>query len=148
MNSNERHHERGSSTTSSSAVVKIPLYLFSVHTPIVSEEPNAERIGTLLEDPTVRTILTRTSQEPMSASTLSEHCDASQPTVYRRLEDLRECGLLLEQTQLDTDGGHHRTIYSTNLQRITVELQDGRLDVRIDRREDMADRFTRLIEGM
>ncbi|MFC4542768.1 helix-turn-helix domain-containing protein [Halosolutus amylolyticus] len=114
----------------------------------MSEEPDVERIGTLLEDSTVRTILTETSQEPMSATTLSDRCDASQPTVYRRLEDLRECGLLVERTQLDPDGGHHRSIYSTNLERITVELEDGTLQVRIDRREDIADRFTRLIEGM
>lgn len=114
----------------------------------MSEEPDVERIGALLEDPAVRTILTKTSQEPMSATTLSDHCDVSQPTVYRRLEDLRESGLLVEQTQLDPDGGHHRTVYSTNLERITIELSDGTLEVRVDRRENMADRFTRLIEGM
>lgn len=114
----------------------------------MSEEPDVETIGTLLEDPTVRTILTRTSQEPMSATTLSEHCDASTPTVYRRLDDLRDCDLLVERMQLDPDGGHHRTVYSTNLERITVELEGDELILRIDRREDMADRFTRLVEGM
>lgn len=112
------------------------------------EECDIETIGALLEDSTVRMILTKTSQEPMSANTLSDHCEASQPTVYRRLEDLRECELLVEQTHLDPDGGHHRTVYTTNLQRITVDLHDGTLELRIDRREDMADRFTRLIEGM
>lgn len=136
------------STTASPAVVKIPLCVFWVHIDTVSEEPTVETIGALLEDPTVRTILTQTSQEPMSATTLSDHCDVSKPTVYRRLDDLRECGLLVEQTQLDPDGGHHRTVYSTNLERVTVELQDGSLRVQIDRREDMADRFTRLVEGM
>jgi len=114
----------------------------------VSEEVDVETIGALLEDPTVRTILTKTSQEPMSATTLSEHCEASKPTVYRRLEDLRECGLLVERTKPDPDRGHHRTVYATNLERITVELEDGGLTLHIDRREDIADRFTRLIEGM
>lgn len=114
----------------------------------MSEVPDVETIGALLEDPTVRTILTQTSQEPMSATTLSDHCDASKPTVYRRLEDLRECGLLVERTKPDPDDGHHRTVYSTNLQRITVELEDDGLTLRIDRREDIADRFTNLIEGI
>ncbi|WP_222916356.1 winged helix-turn-helix domain-containing protein [Natrinema sp. SYSU A 869] len=114
----------------------------------MSEEPDVETIGTLLENPTVRTILTKTSKEPMSANTLSDHCDTSQPTVYRRLEDLRECDLLVERTKPDPDGGHHRTVYSTNLERITIELGDDELRLRIDRREDMADRFTNLIEGM
>ena len=114
----------------------------------MSEEPDVETIGAMLEDPTVRTIPTQPSPEPLSATTLSDYCDASQPTVYRRLEDLRECGLLVERTRPDPDGGHHRTIYATNLERITVELEDEGLTVRIDRREDIADRFTDLVEGI
>lgn len=114
----------------------------------MSEECDVETIGALLEDPTVRTILTETSQEPMPASTLSERCDASEPTVYRRLDDLRECDLLHERTRLDPVDGHHRTVYSTNLRRITIDLDEGTLHLRVDRREDMADRFTRLVEGM
>jgi len=84
----------------------------------------------------------------MSAGTLSERCEASQPTVYRRLDDLRECELLVERTRPDPEGGHHRTVYATNLRRITVHLADGQFDLDVDRRGDMADRFTRLIEGM
>ncbi|AGB30346.1 putative transcriptional regulator [Natrinema pellirubrum DSM 15624] len=140
--------ESRSRTTAAAAVVKTPLCPFSVQTRTVSEEPDVETVGALLEDPTVRTILTQTSQEPMSATTLSTHCDASQPTVYRRLEDLRECGLLVERTRPDPDGGHHRTVYSTNLERITADLEGGELTLRIERREDMADRFTDLIEGI
>lgn len=114
----------------------------------MSEECKIERIAAVLEDSTARTILTETSQEPMSATTLSKRCNVSEPTVYRRLEDLRACGVLLEQTEIDPDGGHHRTIYSTNVERITVELEDGELHLQVEHREDMADRFTRLIEGM
>ncbi|WP_254525336.1 winged helix-turn-helix domain-containing protein [Natrinema caseinilyticum] len=114
----------------------------------MSEEVDVETIGDLLSDPTVRTILTQTSQEPMTANTLSDHCDASKPTVYRRLDDLRECGLLVERTRPDPDRGHHRTVYATNLKRITVELEDEGLALRLDRHEDIADRFTRLIEGI
>ncbi|MFC7230181.1 ArsR family transcriptional regulator [Saliphagus sp. GCM10025308] len=105
-----------------------------------------ERLATVLEDPTARTILTETSQEPLSARTLSER--VSEPTIYRRLEDLRECDLLVEQTKPDPERGHHRTMYATNFERLTVELRDGHLELRVDRREDPADRFTRLIEGM
>lgn len=84
----------------------------------------------------------------MSATTLSERCDVSEPTIYRRLEVLRECELLIERTQLDPDRGHHRTMYATNFERLIVELQNGQLELQVDRREDPADRFTRLIEGM
>lgn len=114
----------------------------------MSGDCDIEDIAALLEDATVRTILTETSVEPMSATTLSERCDASEPTIYRRLEDLRECDLIEERTRPDLSGGHHHKVYSPTLERVTVELQDGDLTLTLDRREDMADRFTRLIEGI
>lgn len=115
----------------------------------MSEDPtDIETVAGLLEDQTVREILTKTSQQPMSASTLKEHCEASGPTIYRRLERLREADFVVEQSQPDPDGGHHRQLYAPNLDRITIELEDGTLSVDIVRRERMPDRFTRLIEGM
>lgn len=114
----------------------------------MSEDADIEAIAALLEDETARTILTETSREPMSATTLAERCDVSKPTVYRRLEDLRRCDLLVETTKPDPSGGHHHTMYSTTLDRIVVEVEDASLTLQIDRRETMADRFTRLIEGI
>lgn len=112
----------------------------------MSGECDVEAVAGLLEDETARTILTATSQEPMSARTLRERCDASGPTVYRRLERLRECDLVVERTRPDPAEGHHRNVYAPNLRRVTVELVDGDLRLDVDRREDMSDRFTRLIE--
>lgn len=112
------------------------------------ESPDIETVGSLLQDQTVREILTKTSQEPMSATTLKEHCDASGPTIYRRLERLQEADFVVERTRLDPDGGHHRQVYAPNLKRITINLEDGSLSMQITPREQMADRFTRLIEDM
>lgn len=119
---------------------------FSLYAHAVSEEPDIETVAGLLEDPTARAILTHTSQQPMSARTLKQRCEASGPTIYRRLERLRECDLLVERTRPDPEAGHHRTVYAPNLRRVTVTLADGELRLDIDRREDMSDRFTRLIE--
>lgn len=116
--------------------------------PMSEGDPDVETVAGLLEDRTVRAILTETSQEPMSATALKNRCEASGPTIYRRLERLREADLVIEGTRPDPDGGHHRTVYEPNLERVTVELTDGTLSVQIDRREGMADRFTRLVEEM
>lgn len=113
-----------------------------------AEDPDIETVAGLLEDRAVRQILTQTSVEPMSARRLKEHCDASGPTIYRRLERLREADFIVEQTRPDPDGGHHRQVYAPNLDRITVDLEEGTLSMRIERRETMADRFTRLVEEM
>lgn len=110
--------------------------------------PGIEIIAGLLEDQTAREILIETSQEPMSANTLKEHCEASGPTIYRRLERLREADLIVEQTHPDPERGHHRQVYTPNLDRITIELENGDLSVQITYQEPMADRFTRLIKEM
>lgn len=114
----------------------------------MSDDPDIETVAGLLEDETARTILTQTSKEPMSARTLKQQCEASGPTIYRRLEQLQECDLVVERTEPDPKDGHHRKVYAPNLRRVTVTLQDGDMALSIDRREDMSDRFTRLIEGM
>jgi len=114
----------------------------------VSEDCDVEAVAALLEDETVRTILTETSEEPMSASALSERCGVSEPTIYRRLEDLRECDLVEERTRPDPSGGHHHQVYAPRLRRVTVELDDGRLVMDVQREQNMADRFTDLIEQM
>jgi DNA-binding transcriptional ArsR family regulator len=110
--------------------------------------PELEAVASLLEDETVREILTRTSVEPMSARQLKDHCDASGPTIYRRLERLRDADLVVKQTRPDTDEGHHRQVYAPNVERIVVELDEGSLSIDVKRHETMADRFTRLIEDV
>jgi DNA-binding transcriptional ArsR family regulator len=114
----------------------------------VSEDCGIEDVAALLEDGTVRTILTETSVVPMSASALSERCGVSEPTIYRRLEDLRECNLIEERTRPDPTGGHHHQVYAPRLQRVTIELDAGTLTLDVQREQDKADRFTDLIEGM
>ena len=103
----------------------------------------------LLDDEYARAILTATSSQPMSAKTLSEECDASLPTVYRRVDRLIDCGLLAEQTEVAKDG-HHYSVYKARLDRLTVELEDGELRVTLEQSpaDDVADRFTDLWEGI
>jgi len=112
------------------------------------DAPDVETVAGLLEDGTVRKILTETSRGPMSATELKDRCDASGPTIYRRLERLREANLVVERTRPDPEGGHHRKVYAPNVERVTIDLREGSLSVEITRRESMADRFTRLIEEM
>lgn len=102
----------------------------------------------LLADDYARTILVATSREPMSASTLSEEFDMSLPTVYRRLERLQEFDLLNERTEIDTSGGHHKSVYESNLEHVDVDLVDGELSVALELREDAVDRFTKLWHGI
>ena len=110
----------------------------------MSGEPDrAEEIFAILDDEYARAILTATSLEPMSANALSETCDMSLPTVSRRVNRLVDNDLLAAHTHLDPDG-HHYSEYVARLEHVSVELGEGRFEVRVTLREDAADRFTRL----
>lgn len=59
-----------------------------------------------LNDQTCWTILEATSEEAFTARELSDHCDLSLSTTYRKLEVLTEAGLLTERTQIRRTGRH------------------------------------------
>lgn len=102
----------------------------------------------LLGDEYVRSILTVTNVESLSASELSERCDASLATVCRRLERLQDAGLVAERTRPRADG-HHDTVYAATLEELSVRLTGDELAVELRRRdEDAADRLTRMWEDL
>lgn len=107
----------------------------------------------LLHDEYARGILTESSTEPMSATELADACDASLSTIYRRVDELDELGLLETDTEYDPDGDHYQ-VYEAAVDHVGVDIEDGTwsLDVsRTERRDDTrsrADRFTRAWEGI
>ena len=118
---------------------------------VVSEDFDGAAILALLEDDYAREILTATSAQPMSADQLTERCDASDSTIYRRVDRLKEHDLLEEQTQFDPDG-HHYSVYVSRLQSVDVTFEDDECQVELHRRtpaeEDPADRFTRMWQDL
>ncbi|WP_440991504.1 ArsR/SmtB family transcription factor [Haloarchaeobius baliensis] len=114
----------------------------------MSEDVDRAEVLRLLDDEYARAILTATSRAQMSAKELADTIDASPPTVYRRVEDLQDAGLLVEQMQYEASG-HHHAVYRTAVERVTVTFEDGEYAVHVDGvEESTADRFTRLYEGL
>lgn len=114
----------------------------------MTEGNEVREIAALLEDEYAHAILIHTSTGEMSATDLSEACDASVSTIYRRIERLQEHDLLAEQLNLDRDGHHYKT-YTARLDRIEIELAEDGFEIEITYRpEDAADRFTDLFEGL
>ena len=98
----------------------------------------------LIDDEHVRSILAATSAEPLSAGELSDVCDVSVSSIYRRVETLEERDLLREQTRPRADG-HHESVYTASLNRFELIIQDGEFDWELERDEaDIADELTRL----
>ena len=116
----------------------------------MSEDCDDEKILALLDDEYARAILTATSAEPMSAQTLSERCDASVTTIYRRIDRLKDCDLVEEQLQPQPDGNHYK-MYASRLESFSVRFEDGEMRAEITRaeaEEDVADRFTRMWQDL
>lgn len=114
---------------------------------MVEIERPEERIIDILSDDIGKRILVTTDQQAMSAQRLEGHCDASLATVYRRIEDLLELGLLREQVEIQADGNHYKR-FESNLDRLAVSIEDGDIDIDVERRDDPPDRFRAIWDAM
>lgn len=114
---------------------------------MVETEARNDRILDVVSDDVVKSILTVTDRQAMSAQTLEAHCDASLATVYRRIEELLELGLLRERTELRADGNHYK-MFESNLEHLSVRLDDGDLEIDVDRRDDAPDRLRTIWDAM
>lgn len=106
-----------------------------------SKEWEPETIFDVLASDSARQILALASIRPMSAEELSDHCEGSLPTVYRRVNALLEYDLIEENLQVETDGTQYKT-FETNLDRVCFEVNEGSLEVDIQLQRDVVDQFT------
>ncbi|SFS66926.1 ArsR/SmtB family transcription factor [Halostagnicola kamekurae] len=109
---------------------------------MTDEEQNS--LLNILSDEHTRNILQETMKEPMSADELSEACDISPQSVYRRTDPLTEHGLLDARMEYDADGHHYRT-YTADPTQIVVEITAEDINVAISQQERMTDRFIEFV---
>jgi len=92
-----------------------------------------------LDDPTCRRILQHL-EEPRSADELVEETDIPRSTVYRKLDLLRDAGLVSEFTEIRRDGGHtSRYECSFGAVRISMDDDDREFHASIKRQEENPD---------
>lgn len=79
-------------------------------------QPDTVSSGTilaLLGDEYARRLLTRLVEQPRTGRELAAATDMSRPTIYRRLEQLDENGLVRTEMQFDPDGHHRKRFHAT-----------------------------------
>ena len=111
---------------------------------IVSDEPAKQRILAALSDEYYRKILTATVQEPLSALELSKKYEIPITTVYRRIEELVEAGLIAAVKSGRTTDGKWYDLYRSLLRRIDVSFDRGEVRIEVIVNEHVSDRFTRM----
>lgn len=99
----------------------------------------------ILADDHARQILQETMDRPMSADELSDVCDISPQSVYRRTDTLSSYGLIETQTEYDDDG-HHFQRYAADPTQIVIDISEETTELSMSKREKMADRFSEFID--
>lgn len=98
-----------------------------------------------LEDETTRKILAYTAEEARSAKDLDEQINVTQTTIYRRLEQLSEDGLVEDSLELDESGNHYKT-YQSTISHVEVDIESDGITASVEWREEISERFTRIWE--
>ncbi|MDS0473391.1 helix-turn-helix domain-containing protein [Natrinema sp. 1APR25-10V2] len=104
---------------------------------------DSTEIFQILADEYARKILLAADSGPKTAKTLSEECDASLTTIYRRVSTLQDHDLVEERRTVDSDGSH-RSEFQTALDELHVDITDGQLSLTVETRDELADNFTAL----
>jgi len=111
---------------------------------IVSEDLAKQRILSAMADQYSRKILTATVAEPVSALDLSKTYQIPITTVYRRIEELVEAGLIAAVKSGRTTDGKWYDLYRSLLRRIDVGFENGDVRIEVIVNEHVADKFTRM----
>lgn len=95
-----------------------------------------------------QSILRAIDSEPLSAKELADHCDVSGPTMYRKVNTMKEYDLLNEGTEIDRNGNHY-TVYESNVDAIQIAIDPSETAIDIDvTYRDTTEQFIHLWEGL
>lgn len=100
--------------------------------------PSADNLVELLGDEHTRRVLETIADEPMGGRAVAEAVSLSRPTVYRRLNDLADAGLV-ETTMAMCPDGHHHKQYTTVFETASLELTTDGLTATVNRTDSAVD---------
>lgn len=113
----------------------------------MSTERPIEEILDTMGDQHARRVLIALSQNEKSAKDLRDETGLSLPTIYRRIEMLKEHDLVGEKTIVAEDGNHYR-VFECNFDSTLIRLSDDEFDIRIYRTENLPSRFDNLWDDL
>jgi len=96
--------------------------------------PTADALLDLFGDEYTRSVFEAVAEEPRTGRAVAEAADVSRPTAYRRLNDLRDAGLVTAETVIGEEG-HHRERFEAAADALSVSLSGGAITATVDRGE-------------
>ena len=85
---------------------------------------SASELFELFGDEYTRRVYETITEQPRSGRAVAEAADVSRATAYRRLNDLRDAGLVRTEMEI-CDDGHHRERFEPVPTSISISLGDG-----------------------
>lgn len=113
----------------------------------MSKAWDPDDIFDVLASEDVRQILVATNVRSMSVKELADICDRSLATIYRRIQAMENYNLVSEEITRDADGTQYSE-YKSELNEITISVEEGQLDININIEKDTVDQFAELIEDL
>ncbi len=107
-----------------------------------------ERILDALGDPAARGILLMLSEAPHSAQEILVTNRIPQSTLYRKIHDLQDLGLIGIQRTAITPEGKRVDLYRSLLEELKVDLQGRELRIQARFRDLSAERLKQMWHGM
>lgn len=95
---------------------------------------DATELFELLTDPYAGVVLAAVTAEPVTPQTICSAFKISHSTVYRRLNELQEQGLLSEDLYLDEMGNNYSEYYA-NFQQLSLTIHNGQIELSVQRAE-------------
>ena len=92
--------------------------------------PSADELFDLLGDEYTRRVFEAVSETPRGGREIAEVTGVSRATVYRRLNDLEDAGLVASELAIADDGNHHER-YEAVAESLSVGLDGGRIDAAV-----------------
>jgi len=86
-----------------------------------------EEIFELFGDVYTRRVFEVVAEQPRSGRAVAEAADVSRPTAYRRLNDLRDAGLVRTETSICEDG-HHRERFEAVATSLSMSLDESGIE--------------------
>lgn len=95
-----------------------------------STEPTTAELLELLGDEYTRRVLEAVAEKPRSGRAVADVADVSRPTAYRRLNDLRDAGLVTGEMVISQDGQHHER-FEVARDCIDISLESGAIEAAV-----------------
>jgi len=92
--------------------------------------PTAIELLDLLGDEYTRRVYEAVAEQPLIGRAVAEAADVSRATAYRRLNDLREAGLVRTEMVISEDG-HHRERFEAVAGSVSVSIDDGGIEAMV-----------------